>query len=67
MQDEIIVLKHTVLECLVSLVPGNTYLYLAVMFVTCNIFQFSIHTHTHTPFSFAFINTTAYKVGSHEG
>jgi len=49
MRGEIIVLKHTVLECLMSLVPANIYLYLAVMFVTCNIFQFSYpHTHTHT-------------------
>ena len=66
MQGEIIVLKHTVLECLMSLVPGNIYLYLEVMFVTCNIFQFS-YPYTHTPLSFAFTNTTAYRVGSHEG
>jgi len=66
MQGEIIVLKHTVLECLMGLVPGNIYLYLAVMFVTCNIFQFS-YPHTHTPLSFAFTTTIAYRVGNHEG
>jgi hypothetical protein len=63
MVGEIIVLKHAVLECLMSLVPGNIYFYLAVMFVTCNTFQFG-YPHTH---SFAVIKTTAYRVGSHEG